>query len=105
MGPGASEVRWGERNVQGGFPAFGPLWESRSAAGGTQRRAEDFPPCQARAVAARLMQALASGRILTLPPPVAFGTRSERGCPQPQQPRLRNGSPMFRDAIPRSEER
>src|ERR1035437_10109441 len=52
----------GERNVQGGFPAFEPLWESRSAAGEPQRRAENFPPCQARAVAARLMQARARSR-------------------------------------------
>src|ERR1019366_1153186 len=52
----------GERNVQGGFPAFGPHWESGSATAGTQRRGGDFPPCQAGAVAVRLMQALASIR-------------------------------------------
>ena len=56
--------------------------------------------CRIPSADGRRPRAVGKGHILALPPPIAFGTRSERGCPQPQQPHLRNGSPMFRDATP-----
>ena len=41
-----------------------------------------------------------AGRIRILPPPFAFGTRSERGCPPAAATPVTQGCPMFRDATP-----